>query len=261
MAEPKTRSAQMGGMRIQVFADQASLGRAAATRVAQIVNDAVAARGQANMIFATGVSQYAFLDALRTVDVPWNRVTAFHLDEYLGLPGDHPASFRRYLRERIFDRLPFAATHLLQGDAADADAEAARYEALLRDVTIDVACIGIGENGHLAFNDPPADFDSPRLVNIVTLDRVCRMQQVGEGHFPTLESVPERALSLSIPAIMAAKVISCVAPERRKADVVRAAIEGPITPECPASVLRRHAEVYMYLDDDSASLLSEGVVG
>jgi len=255
MGEHHPRRVTRGGLRILLFADRASLGREAARRVAAIISDAVAARGAANVIFATGVSQYHFLSALRAMDIPWDRVTAFHLDEYLGLPDDHPASFRRYLRERIFD-MPFAAVHLLQGDAADASAEVARYEALLRSATIDVACIGVGENGHLAFNDPPADFDTDRLVNIVTLDRVCRMQQVGEGHFRSLDDVPERALSLSIPAILSARVISCVAPERRKAAAMRDALEGPISPDCPASVLRRHGEVYLYLDEESASLLS-----
>lgn len=260
MAEQHPHRVPQGGMRILKFADKDFLGREAARRVATLVSDAVAARGAANVLFATGASQYEFLDALRAIDAPWGRVTAFHLDEYLGLPEDHPASFRRYLRERLFSHLPFAAVHLLQGDAADPRAEAARYEALLRGATIDVACIGIGENGHLAFNDPPADFESPRLVNIVTLDRACRMQQVGEGHFASLAEVPERALSLSIPAILSARVISCVVPDRRKAEAVRAALEGPVTPDCPASALRRHGEVYLYLDEESASLLSPGVL-
>ncbi len=256
MADGNPRRARRGGMRILVYGDTQTLGRDAARRVAAILNDAVAARGMAHVVFATGVSQYEFLDALLAMDVPWQQVTAFHLDEYIGLPAEHPASFRRYLRERIFDRVPFAATHVLDGDAADPAAEAARYEALLKDVTVDVACLGIGENGHLAFNDPPADFESPHLVNVVTLDRVCRMQQVGEGHFASLDDVPQCALSLSIPAILSAKAISCIALDRRKAEVVRAALEGPITPDCPASVLRCHPKVYFYLDEGAVSLLS-----
>lgn len=258
MAAQHPRRATRGGMHILVFGDKEALGREAARRVAALLSDAVAARGTANVIFATGASQYEFLDALCSMEAPWDRVTAFHLDEYLGLPEEHPASFRRYLRERLFNHLPFAAVHLLRGDAPDPVAEAQRYEALLRAVAIDVACIGIGENGHLAFNDPPADFDSPHLVNVVALDRACRMQQVGEGHFASLEDVPERALSLSIPAILAARVISCVVPDRRKAEAVRGALEGRITPDCPASALRRHNQVYLYLDEASASLLAAG---
>jgi glucosamine-6-phosphate deaminase len=260
MSAQQTHGARKGNIRILVFADKESLGRDAARRVATRVSEAVEARGAANVVFATGVSQYEFLDALREMDAPWERISAFHLDEYLGLRADHPASFRRYLRERLFNHLPFAAVHLLEGDAPDPAAEAARYEALLRGVSIDVACIGIGENGHLAFNDPPAGFESSRLVNVVTLDRACRQQQVGEGHFATIEDVPQRALSLSIPAILSARVISCVVPDRRKAEAVRAALEGPITPDCPASALRRHGEVYLYLDQESASRLSVGTL-
>jgi len=261
MPADQVPSARKGGIRILVFSDKGSLGRAASRRVAAAIAEAVEARGAANVVFATGASQYEFLAALRETEVRWERVTAFHLDEYLGLSAEHPASFRRFLRERLFDLLPFAAVHLLEGDASEPEVEAARYEALLRGVCIDVACIGIGENGHLAFNDPPADFESPRLVNVVTLDRACRMQQVGEGHFAGLEDVPRQALSLSIPAILSARIISCVAPDRRKAEAVRAALEGPVTPTCPASALRRHGEVYLYLDQASASLLSPGFLG
>ncbi|MHB1295395.1 MAG: glucosamine-6-phosphate deaminase [Anaerolineae bacterium] len=248
---------RVDGVSVEVYADKGSLGAAAAARVADTLREAIGARGSANVIFATGASQYEFLAHLITIDdVDWSAVTAFHLDEYLGLSDQHPASFRRYLRERLFSRLPFRAVHVLGGDAPDAQAEVRRYTALLAERHIDIACIGIGENGHLAFNDPPADFRAPNLVNIVTLDEACRRQQVGEGHFATLEDVPKQALSLSIPAILSADMISCVVPDARKAQAVRCTLEGPITPDCPGSALRTHKRVTLYLDADAASLLS-----
>ena len=251
------RQFEVADVQVQVFADKNRLGQAAAGFVADRVRHAIAARGEANVIFATGASQYEFLDALVQIeDVDWSQVNAFHLDEYLGLPDTHPASFRRYLRERLFEHLPFGAVYLLNGTAPDPQAECARYAALLAKRTIDLACIGIGENGHLAFNDPPADFTTPNLVHVVTLDKACRQQQVGEGHFPSLDAVPKQALSLSIPAIMRAATISCVVPDLRKAEAVRCTLEGPVTPDCPASVLRRHDDCALFLDVDSASLLS-----
>ena len=246
------------GVDVYVFSDGGALGAAAAEFVAQRLRQAITRQGEANLILATGASQYEFLDALRQVEgVNWANVTAFHLDEYLGISAQHPASFRRYLRERVFDHLPFGAVHLLDGDAADPEQECRRYASLLAGRTIDVACIGIGENGHLAFNDPPADLDTPNLVHIVRLDEECRLQQVGEGHFATIHDVPQRALSLSIPAILSAHTISCVVPDQRKAEAVRCALEGPISPDCPASALRRHQNCRLYLDADSASLLSD----
>jgi len=245
------------GIMVEVYDSKVELGKAAAEFVAARLSEAIQRQGQARAIFATGASQYEFLDALvQHQEVDWRRVTAFHLDEYLGMSDQHPASFRRYLNERLFSKLPFAAVHLLRGDAPDAKAECRRYAALLEAGPIDIACIGIGENGHLAFNDPPADFRSPNLVNVVNLDTKCRMQQVGEGHFPTLADVPTQALSLSIPAILRAKTISCVVPDTRKAEAVRCSLEGRLSRMCPASVLRRHPDVHMYLDEGSASLLS-----
>ncbi len=250
------RRFKVAGIDVQVFMDKFTLGEAAAAFVAAQMQRAIDARGEANAIFATGASQYEFLAALcRVQGVDWSRVTAFHLDEYLDLPADHPASFRCYLHERLFDHLPFGAVHLLDGDAPDSEAECARYAALLAAREIDMACIGIGENGHLAFNDPPADFETPKLVHIVTLDAACRRQQVGEGYFARYEDVPTRALSLSIPAILRARTISCVVPDRRKAEAVRCALEGPVAPACPASALRRHRDCRLFLDEEAASLL------
>ena len=256
-AHSPDRQFTVAGIHVRVYGDKLTLGAAAADFVAAQIRRAVGARGEARVIFATGASQYEFLAALAEAQgIDWPKVTAFHLDEYLGLPADHPASFRRYLRARLFDRLPFGAVNLLEGDAPDPEAECERYAALLAARKIDLACIGIGENGHLAFNDPPADFETPRLVHVVALDEACRRQQVGEGHFPRFDAVPTHALSLSIPAILAARTLSCVAPDRRKARAVLGALKGPITPLCPASVLRRHRDCHLFLDADSASRLS-----
>lgn len=240
----------------EIHPDKISLGRAATDFVAGHIRRAIAERGSARVIFATGASQYEFLDALCAEPaIHWPLVTAFHLDEYVGIDPAHPASFRRYLQERLFSRLPFAAVHLLHGDAPDPHAECLRYAGLLAAGPIDIACVGIGENGHLAFNDPPADFTTPALVHVVQLDEACRRQQVGEGHFPDLAAVPPQALSLTVPAILAAKAISCVVPDARKAQAVRDTLEGPIHPTCPASALRRHPLCRLFLDTPAAALL------
>lgn len=241
---------------VEVHPDKISLSRAATDFVAGHIRRAIAERGSARVIFATGASQYEFLEALCAEPaINWSLVTAFHLDEYVGIDPTHPASFRRYLQERLFDRLPFAAVHLLQGDAADPAAECRRYAGLLAAGPVDVACVGIGENGHLAFNDPPADFTTAALVHVVQLDEACRRQQVGEGHFPNLAAVPPQALSLTVPAILSANAISCVVPDARKAQAVRDTLEGPIDPACPASALRHHPDCRLFLDIPAASLL------
>lgn len=252
------RHFHVAAVEVHVYPDKPTLSQAAADFVSQRLVEALRQRGEANIVLATGASQYDFLAALRQrQDVDWSNVTAFHLDEYLQLSPAHPASFRRYLNERFFNYVELKAVHLLAGDAPDPQAEIARYTALLADHPIDVACIGIGENGHLAFNDPPADFETQSKVLVVNLDEACRRQQVGEGHFPDLDAVPPQALSMSIPAILEAKTISCVVPDRRKAEAVRCALEGPITPDCPASALRRHAHCRLFLDEESASLLGK----
>jgi glucosamine-6-phosphate deaminase len=258
---PKYRF-QVEGVDVQVFEDKVTLAISAAAFAADCIRRSLVERGETALILATGASQYEFLDALRQVEnVDWSKVTAFHLDEYLNISAQHPASFRRYLRERILDLLPFGAVHLLEGDALDPGQECRRYASLLAERTIDLACIGIGENGHLAFNDPPADFDTPDLVHIVTLNEACRRQQVFEGHFAAIDDVPEKALSVSIPAILSVRTISCVVPDLRKARAVRDTLERPISPKRPASSLRRHADCHLYLDVDSASLLSPATTG
>ena len=244
-------------MNYHIYPDKKSLSEVAAQYVGACIHEGIGQRGEATIIVGTGASQYDFLASLRNLDgIDWRKVVVFHLDEYLGISAEHPASFRRFLAERLFDHLPFKAIHLLNGDSEDPLQECARYESLLRERTLDVACIGIGENGHLAFNDPPADFETEALVHVVTLDRVCRQQQVNEGHFSSLEDVPRQALSLTIPAIMSARALSCAVPDARKARAVQCALEGPLTPDCPASILRNHPNCQIYLDYDSASLLS-----
>jgi len=244
--------------KVRIYLDSKMLGRAAAENVAAVLRGAIEERGRAVAIFATGASQFDFLAALCTErDIAWERVTAFHLDEYVGMQGDHPASFRRYLREHLFDRVRPGEVHVLSGEAADPAAECERYGCLLADAgPVDIACIGIGENGHIAFNDPHvADFDDRAAVKVVNLDEPCRRQQLGEGWFATLEDVPKLAFTLTIPTIMSARAIRCVVPDRRKAEAVRNTLQGPIAPSCPASVLRRHPECILYLDQASASLL------
>lgn len=249
------RAWKVDKLHIEVYPTVSALARAAAVAAAARIHEAITARGTARVIFATGNSQLAFLEALLEQSVDWSRVTGFHLDEYVGIDADHPASFRRYLRERLFDRVPMAGFHLLNGSAPDPAAECARYAALLDEAPVDLACVGIGENGHLAFNDPPADFHTSALVHVVTLDDACRRQQVGEGHFPSMADVPEQAFTLSMPGILRTSTIVCVVPEARKAEAVRRTLCGPISPDCPASALRTHSNTRLYLDADSAALV------
>lgn len=232
-----------------------AMARAAAECAAQGLNAAIARRGAANLVLATGASQFEMLACLVSLPVDWSRVTAFHLDEYIGLPESHPASFRRYLRERFASRAPVAQFVYVNGEAADALEECRRLGEVIRQHPIDVACIGIGENGHLAFNDPPADFNTSAPYLVVTLDEACRRQQLGEGWFPTLEAVPIHAISMSIRQIMASAHIVCTVPDARKARAVQGALRGPVTPLVPASILQQHAQCDLFLDPDSAALL------
>jgi glucosamine-6-phosphate deaminase len=251
------RSFKAESLDVSVYNDDVSLGRAAADYASNELAAAVRENGSVNLILATGASQFEFLEAFKNDrSVDWSKITVFHLDEYKGMSSQHPASFRKYLRERILDEVRPAQVHFLEGDAADAEAEAARYEALLKNRLIHLACIGIGENGHIAFNDPAvADFNDARLVKVVQLDDACRRQQLGEGWFKTFDEVPTHALSLTIPAIMSCRIISCVVPHQRKAQAVRNALLGPIHTGCPASILRKHPRTHLFLDRESAGLL------
>lgn len=242
---------------VEIHPDDTSLGIAAAQRAIIILQEALRTQDHANMILATGNSQLSFFAALGGLPgVDWSRVQIFHMDEYVGMPSDHPASFRRFLREKIVDRLQPAAFYGIQGDAADPLQECRRYAELLAENPADLCCCGIGENGHLAFNDPPfADFEDPQRVKIVTLDEASRRQQVGEGHFPTLDDVPTQAITLTIPALLAAQKVLAIVPEKRKAQAVQTALQGPISTQCPASILRTAGHARLFLDAGSASLL------
>ncbi len=242
---------------VRIYATADALGAAAAADAAAILRAAIAARGRARVILATGNSQLAFLDALvRQPDVAWPRVEVFHMDEYLGMSRTHPASFQRYLQERVADRVPLAAFHGIEGDALEPLKTMQDYATRLASAPIDLCCLGIGENGHLAFNDPPvADFADRAVIKLAKLDEACRRQQVGEGHFPNLAAVPVYAITLTIPALCAAARMIAVVPEARKAAAVQAALEGPFTTACPGSFLRRQAHAVLYLEPASAGRL------
>lgn len=247
------QSFQTDQLQVRIFNDKAEMGDASADFVSWHLQEAIKKNGHANMILATGTSQYPFLEALKKKHVHWQKITVFHLDEYLGIPDQHSASFRKYLKERILDFVQPGQIYFLNGDAPDIEAVLRNYEVLLKSNPVDIACIGIGENGHIAFNDPPvADFDDPHWVKVVHLDEACRKQQFGEGWFPTLDDVPQEALSLTIPAIMKSKAISCVVPDERKATAVYHTLYGKISTTCPASVLRRHPDAVLFLDKASA---------
>ena len=248
-------------MHIKTYTDRLTMSRAAARHAVRLMHEAIAARGEARIIAATGASQFDFLEALTaSPDVDWQAVEMFHLDEYVGLPIDHPASFRRYLLERLIDKTSIPRFHFLDAER-DAAAAARTVGQSLSAAPIDVAFVGIGENGHLAFNDPPADFETDTPYIVVDLDDACRRQQVGEGWFPSVEAVPQQAVSMSIRQIMKSNAIICVVPDARKATAVKSSLEGEITPIVPASILRRHPCVTVYLDRDSAGLLEAATRG
>ncbi len=244
-------------MKVRTLPNKAAMGRAAGAYAADLIRRAIRKNGEARVIVATGASQFEVLATLAAApDVYWPRVVFFHLDEYAGMPATHPASFRRYLWERFHSKLPLPARafHYLDAER-DAAAECRRAGKLIKEAAVDVACVGIGENGHLAFNDPPADFETREPYICVTLDEACRRQQLGEGWFKTLKDVPTKAISMSIRQIMASRAIICSVPERRKAEAVRNALEGPVTNRVPASILQKHPCCTLFLDRDSASLL------
>lgn len=240
------------------IADTAAAAGSEAGRLAtQFINEAIAARGQANIILATGASQFSTLDTLVNANIDWSKVVMFHLDEYIGLPESSPASFRRYLKERFLDRVdPLKAAYLVNGES-DPEAECERLGQLIAQHPIDVALVGIGENGHLAFNDPPADFDTTRPYIVVQLDEKCRKQQMGEGWFKTLEDVPRKAISMSIKQICDSRAIICTVPDERKAEAVRNSLQGPVTNSVPASILQEHSNCFFFLDKASAKLLDK----
>src|SRR5580692_8930265 len=255
MTSPST----YGGATVYVHPDVAAMSRAAADQAAAIMRSAVEARGVAHVMIATGNAHLAFLDALvaRTPDVPWPDTVVFHMDEYVGVGPDHPAGFQRYIRQRIVERASPRAAYYVEG-LGDPEAECRRYAGLLRAHPLDLCCLGIGENGHLAFNDPPvADFDDPLDVKVVALAAASRRQQVAEGHFETIADVPTHAMTVTIPALLRAALVLAIVPEARKAEPVRAALRGPIATSCPASALRTVEQATIHLEPESARLLPD----
>ena len=261
MTPAKTFTADQ--LNVRVYAGQSDL----STDVAQIVGahfrETIDRQGSAAAIMATGNSQIEFLKQLVAMEgLDWSKVTLFHMDEYLGIDADHSASFRKYMRERVESVVHPGAFHYIRGEADLPLEEIARYTELLKAQPIDLCCLGIGENGHLAFNDPPvARFEEEHWVKLVKLDHACKMQQVNEGHFPSLEAVPPYAYTLTIPALMSARKVICVAPETRKARAVQGTLEGPIDTNCPASILRKQPHATLFIDEDSSALLKEHGAG
>ena len=241
-------------MFVSISKDKYELGKKAAENGSKFIRKALAEKGYANIIVATGASQFEMLSELvKAPDIDWSKVSVFHLDEYVGLPEDHPAGFRKYLRERFIAKLPTAPKKFYPVSKEGM----AELGAILKQTTIDVAFVGIGENGHLAFNDPPADFDSDEAYLIIELDEKCRRQQLGEGWFKTFEDVPTHAVSMAIKQIMMSKAIICSVPDARKAEAVAGAVEGPLSNLCPSSIMQMHPECWLYLDPDSAKLLKK----
>ena len=241
-------------MKIEISGSKQDLGKMAAQKGADLIRKAILARGKANIIVATGASQFEMLSELVKEDINWPLVTGFHLDEYIGLSDKHPASFRKYLKERFVDIVSLGSFNYVNGED-NPEQVCTRLGDLISKCPIDVAFVGIGENSHLAFNDPPADFETEQPYLVVTLDEACRRQQMGEGWFPTINDVPAKAISMSIQQIMKSKAIVCSVPDLRKADAVKKTVEAPISPMVPASIMRNHEQVWLYLDKDSASLL------
>ncbi|WP_128545441.1 glucosamine-6-phosphate deaminase [Larkinella soli] len=246
-------------MNVIISETSKELGVAAGRAAGQLIREALAEKGTATIILATGTSQFETLNQLVGEEgIDWSKVTMFHLDEYIGLPETHPASFRKYLKERFLTRVPaLKAAFLINGEAPPEE-ETARLGALIGAETVDVALVGIGENGHLAFNDPPADFETRKPYLVVTLDEACRRQQLGEGWFETLEAVPTQAVSMSIQQILKSRHIVCSVPDERKAQAVKNCLELPIGPDFPAGILREHPSCTLYLDRPAAGLLAEG---
>ena len=249
------KTLQVDSLQVRIHPTQAELAADVAREAKQVLCDTLAREPTASVIFAAANSQIQSLDALVNLGgIDWSRVMMFHMDEYLGIDAQHSASFRRFLRERVEALLKPRAFHYIEGEAMEPLNECERYSRLVRAQPIDLCLLGIGENGHLAFNDPPvANFTDPHDVKLVKLDEACRQQQVGEGHFPNLTVVPQYAFTLTIPALCAAKRMLCIVPEQRKAAAVKATLHGPIETACPASFLRKQAHCTLFLDADSAA--------
>ena len=247
-------------MEMHVLENKKELGEAAGRKAEELLRNAIDKNGRAAFIAATGASQFEFLETLTGSSmIDWSKTTMFHLDEYAGMHESHPASFRRYLKERLIDKVHPGEVYLIRGDN-DPEKECERINGIISRYSVDAAFVGIGENGHLAFNDPPADFETEKPYIVVKLDEKCRRQQFGEGWFKTLEEVPDKAISMSIKQIMKSKAVICTVPDKRKAEAVKNCLEGEISPLFPASILRKHPRMFMFLDKDSSSLLERKTI-
>lgn len=255
------QQANYGRLAVEIHPDRVALGRAAANACASYLQTVILARGEARVIFACAPSQDEFLESLVGTGLDWSTVTVFHMDEYVGMPPTAPQSFRRYLREHLLDRVSVGQFWDLKAEANDIAAACSHYATLLGEKPIDLICLGIGENGHLAFNDPPvADFNDPARVKRVEIDEPCRRQQVNDGWYPTIEAVPRHALTLTLPVFRDARRLSVHVPGPRKAAAVRATLHDPVTTACPATMLRLHPNATLYLDPASAALAGNGRV-
>lgn len=244
-------------MQCSISATSQEMGKRAAEKVAELIRETVREKGKARLLVSTGQSQFEFFEEITAMDIPWESVEIFHLDEYIGLPITHPASFRKYLKERFIDKIGPAQMHYISGEG-DIAAVIDEVTESIRKSPIDIGIIGIGENGHIAFNDPPADFETKAAYHVVSLDERCRMQQVGEGWFSSLEEVPRQAISATVPQILSCRTIVSIVPHKVKAEAVRNTLEAPaVTNLIPATALREHPRWYLYLDADSASLLKK----
>ena len=247
-----------GEVELRIFDTRSEMGKAAAKEAGEVIRSMLAKKDEINCIFAAAPSQNEFLEALiEEPGIDWKRVNAYHMDEYVGLGLDDKPAFSRFLTNMIFSKLPFKTVNLINGKACNAEDEAERYSNLLKSIKVDITFMGIGENGHIAFNDPAfADFHDKKIVKIVELDDVCRMQQVHDGCFPAFDDVPKRAMTVTIPELISATKIFCIVPTDKKADAVKKSLEGPVTENCPASILRTVPKVSMYVDAAAASLLN-----
>lgn len=247
---------QQENIQIKVYADRALMGLEAARTVADTINRLLTTQLAVNIIFAAAPSQNEFLAALSGQQIDWQRINAFHMDEYIGLDKNSSRTFAFYLKQHLFEKVPLKAIHYLNGNAPNLAAECGRYAALLKRFPTDIICMGIGENNHIAFNDPPvADFADPEMVKIVSLDPACRQQQVNDGCFPSLEEVPGQALTLTIPALLDTRYIFSIVPGERKASAVYHTLNSPVTEQYPSTILKRHPAVQLFLDKDSSKMI------
>lgn len=246
-----------GMLEVKIFHTREEMGKEAAANVSETIRQLLGEKEEINMIFAAAPSQSDFMkELIADKQIRWEKINAFHMDEYIGLEKDAPQGFGNFLKERIFDRVPFKSVHYINGRAEDSSGECERYAGLLSQYPVDIVCLGIGENGHIAFNDPPvADFKDPKLVKVVKLDMACRQQQVNENLFSGIELVPTHAVTVTIPALMSAKYMFCMVPAKNKAEAVYHTLNDEISEKCPATILRTKEDAILYLDEESASLL------